>query len=191
MNPALSPFPGPSSHTPTFGRIQNVPFMLNIPPPQTPERPAWIPPAEAHVELELRDVDMAEASPPHVTMRDLDEDGGAEGSSSRVIATGGMKRVFRSRQKMKERRSRLALALVHPRAEREDGEAVSESDEGDDDDDRTGSSAATPITQNMSNHYTLNIPGHAPPRSETPYILLGCALFINLMHCVCSLTCTL
>ena len=34
--------------------------------------------------------------------------------------------------------------------------------------------ALTPITQNTSNHYTLNLPAPAPPKSDTPYVLLGC-----------------
>lgn len=103
---------------------------------------------------------MAEASPPPRTTDEADDDNYVVGKP-RVIATGGLKRVYSARQKLREK-SRFSLVQAKVDSEHSDAES-------DEDDDRV----VTPITQNTSNHYTLNMPGPAVPRSETPYILLG------------------
>ncbi|CAL1697024.1 unnamed protein product [Somion occarium] len=162
-----SPFPGPQ--TPTFGRLQNVPFIFNTPPPQTPQTYPWVPPSnfsptKAFPQPELKDVDMPDASPPRPPSPEKDEEG--ESDSGRAIALGGLKRVFKSRQKARSK-SRLAVVTTH----------LNESDESDDDSERE----VTPVTQNTSNHYTLNLPGPIQPQSETPYVLLGyLQFFFNL-----------
>ena len=145
-----SPFPG-TPHTPTFGRMHNVPFVMNVPAPQTPQVHAWNP-------HEMRDIDMVDASPPQPSTRDQDENDDREGSA-RKIATGGLVRVFKSRQKQ---RAKSRLATTQAQVEDEESEAESEQE-----------GIVTPITQNTSNHYTLNIPGPVAPRSDTPYVLLG------------------
>ncbi|KAI0079088.1 hypothetical protein K474DRAFT_1659577 [Panus rudis PR-1116 ss-1] len=167
LNPPASPFPGPQ--TPTFGRIQNIPFVFNTPPPQTPHSPGWVPPSytsptKAFPQTDLKDVDMSEASPPRPPSPQ--KDGGSDAEPERAIALGGLKRVFKSRQKA---RSKSRLAVVTTR--KEEGDESEEESEGE----------VTPITQNTSNHYTLNLPGPAPQQSETPYILLGyLQFFFNL-----------
>ncbi|KAI0706195.1 Di-sulfide bridge nucleocytoplasmic transport domain-containing protein [Cytidiella melzeri] len=154
-NTPTSPFP---PHTPTFGRIHDVPFMLNIPPPQTPQNPnTWVPPDTT------KDVDMAEASPPQPSSKERDEND---------TAAGGLIRVFKSRQRQRER-SRLAAAAKKVQVE-DDDESGGESDEEED-------GIVTPITQNTSNHYTLNLPSPTAPQSDTPYVLLGyLQFFFNL-----------
>ncbi|KAI0089858.1 Di-sulfide bridge nucleocytoplasmic transport domain-containing protein [Irpex rosettiformis] len=135
--------------------MHNVPFIINVPAPQTPSTPAWNP-------HELKDIDMAEASPPqpHTKEHDENEKEDAE-SGRRKIATGGMVRVFRSRQKQ---RARNCLATTKMQVGGEASEPESEEEE---------EGRVTPITQNTSNHYTLNLPGPAAPQSDTPYVLLG------------------
>lgn len=160
LNPPASPFPGP--HTPTFGRLQNVPFIFNTPPPQPPQDYPWHPPAgfsptKAFPQPDLRDVDMPDASPPRPPSPEK------EGEEDRAIALGGLKRVFKSRQKA---RSKSKLTLVTTRKGQDDQD---DSDESDDESER----GVTPITQNTSNHYTLNLPGPAPAQSDLPYVLLG------------------
>jgi hypothetical protein len=76
-----------------------------------------------------------------------------EGDSGRVVALGGMRRVFKSRE-----RSRLKAN----RKRDEDGNNADAEDEND------GCS-----TRKTSNHYTLNLPSVPAPQSDTPYILLG------------------
>lgn len=144
--------------------MHNVPFMMNMPPPEAPSTPAWDP-------HELKDIDMAEASPPqpHAEQNEND-DTHTESGGGRRIATGGMVRVFRSRQKQKER-ERSRLAITRTRAQVEDEDENEDSGIESDDEDRNG--RVTPITQNTSNHYTLNLPGPIAPQSETPYVLLG------------------
>ncbi len=77
----------------------------------------------------------------------------------RPIATGALRRVFRARQKVNGRQ--LSKTDGH---DEEDGDLDSEEEN-----DR----AVTPINQNTSNHYTLNLPSPPAPQSDTPYILLG------------------
>ena len=121
-------------------------------------------------------MDMAEASPPPkpgsvpLSVPPPPGGGGGAGTESdeedeerngdRVIAVSGMRRVYRSRKNRRERDRLVVLA----RGKREFvGESDEEGEEG----------RVTPVTQNTSNHYTLNLPGPANPRSDTPYVLLG------------------
>ena len=52
-------------------------------------------------------------------------------------------------------------------------EDVVEEEEEDNEDDRGSSRKGRTVTRNTSNHYTLNMPGPAPVKTDTPYILLG------------------
>ncbi|EKM60451.1 uncharacterized protein PHACADRAFT_82283 [Phanerochaete carnosa HHB-10118-sp] len=156
-SPARSFHAGDPS-TPTFGSIPtNIPFMLNVPAPVTPHRDAWVPPNAAYAEI--KDVDMTEASPPQKP----EEGRGGD----RKIALGGLKRVYKSRQKLREQ---SRLGQVKARVEvAEESDAESEDE------------VVSPIAQNTSNHYTLNLPAPAAPRSDTPYVLLGyLQFFFNL-----------
>ena len=79
--------------------------------------------------------------------------------SSRPVAIGGLRRIFKQRNKRQESR------LITRRHREEDGSAS----DGDSEDERT----AAPVTQATSHHYTLNMPGPAPQPSDLPYVLLG------------------
>lgn len=68
--------------------------------------------------------------------------------SYRTISTGGLRRLFRSRQRVREK-SRRALIRV------DDG--ASGSDDGDSEDDELQTSV-----QNTMNHYTVNLSSPAP-----------------------------
>ncbi|EED84750.1 predicted protein [Postia placenta Mad-698-R] len=175
-------FPAPP-HTPTyssFGAHSNVPFLFQQPVPQSPHTPAWVPPphfspAKAFPQPDIKDVDMAELSPPKASqslpVKEVKKEvESGDGDGDRTVALGAMRRVFRSRQKARDR-SRLR------RGRSRSGE-VDDSDEDEDSDDE---GRVTPLTQNTSNHYTLNMPGPAPPQSDLPYVLLGyLQFFFNL-----------
>jgi hypothetical protein len=158
--PALSP------HSPTFGSNQNVPFIFQTPPPQTPYVHPWAPPPgfsptksffQPPSQEEIKDVDMNELSPPKPTEKE------AEGG--RAMALGAMRRVFKSRNKARENK----LSFMR----QDEGDAGQESEDED--------SSIAPLTQNTSNHYTLNIPSPPVPQSDLPYILLGyLQFFFNL-----------
>ena len=157
-----SPFSPPN--TPTFGRVQNVPFMLNIPQPRTEPVHPWIPPTSPLTvklapQQELRDVDMAEPSPPRLRIGEEEKETDKE---QRLISVGGMRRVFRSRQKANKTGKSLAMKME---AE------VDEGDEPENEDDSERS--VSPVAQNTSNHYTLNLPSPIASPSDTPYVLLG------------------
>ncbi|KIJ59817.1 hypothetical protein HYDPIDRAFT_99956 [Hydnomerulius pinastri MD-312] len=162
LNPTSPAFPA-SPLVPMFGENRNVPFIFQSPPPQTNPPHPWVPPPnfsprKAFPQLpaeELRDVDMAELSPPKPEE--------TERESGRSVATGALRRVFKSRQ-----RSRAKTRSRH-----EDPDYSSE--------DSSEDEKAGPLTQNTSNHYTLNMPSAPAPHSDTPYVLLGyLQFFFNL-----------
>ncbi|OCH88338.1 hypothetical protein OBBRIDRAFT_758305 [Obba rivulosa] len=169
-NPPTPAFPA-TPQTPTFGSGARAPFLFHQQPPQTPHPPPWSPPSnfspqKAFPQPEIPEIDMSELSPPKSSHSSPERDA-KEASLGRALALGGLRRVFRSRQKSRVR--------SHARSVR-DGESDS-GEEGDSDDEETH----LPVTQNMSNHYTLNMPSPAPPQSDLPYILLGyLQFFFNL-----------
>jgi hypothetical protein len=82
---------------------------------------------------------------------------------SRKVATGGMRRILKSRMK-----SALSMStLPEARGDEKDPYSDSEEEEGE-------SAGRLTRTTSTSNHYTLNIPSPAAPQSDLPYILLGC-----------------
>ncbi|KAI0005425.1 Di-sulfide bridge nucleocytoplasmic transport domain-containing protein [Russula compacta] len=152
-----SPFT-PSS-VPTFGANPNVPFIFQSPPPKSPHVHAWAPPENfsperAFPQEEIKDVDMAEPSPPKSL------EGGLE--SRRTMALGAVRRVFKSRQKA---RSRTVAHAIE--------ENSGESSAGDDGSDEERFKSHQPHVRKLSHHYTLNMPSPAPLKTDTPYVLLG------------------
>jgi hypothetical protein len=188
-DPPASPF---APLSPTFGRMpNNLPFMLNVPPPATPHRDAWAPPAQAYAEI--RDVDMAEASPPAArsqppapptstatTSNDVhgEQDGEEEieTKGERRVALSGLRRVYRSRQRMRERTRKTVRAA--------DADSGLESEEEDE----------ASVVPSMSNHYTLNVGGAPPSAPDTPYVLLGYVYAayceVPTVHVLCSGICS-
>ncbi|KAJ7480064.1 Di-sulfide bridge nucleocytoplasmic transport domain-containing protein [Mycena galericulata] len=159
-------------HNPTFGQNQNIPFIFQTPARQTPPAPyPWAPPPnfsplkafpQPAPAPELRDIDMREASPPKP------EAAGVSPEGSRKVATGGMRRILKSRMK-----SAMSTSTLPER--RDEGDPFSDSE---DEAEPAGQLARTTST---SNHYTVNMPAPAAPQSDLPYILLGyLQFFFNL-----------
>lgn len=149
--------PPNSSNRPIFGPNQNIPFLFETPRQQSPSPSPWHPPSNFSPSKifagdEIKDVDMADASPPNVERPKTD----------RPIATGGLRRVYNARHKA----GPSGLSVVRTRTSNEDDWDSEESDE-DAPVSRSRKAVAT------SNHYTLNLPGPQSPQSDTPYILLG------------------
>lgn len=97
---------------------------------------------------------MSESSP---VRTDTEVDGKENG---RPMALGALRRVYHQR-----RGSRMSKTSHLRRGpEGEDEGFDSGSDEG---------GEVGPITQNTSNHYTVNMPAPASAPSEAPYVLLG------------------
>ena len=128
---------------------------------------SWVPPPsfspeKAFPQPDVKDIDMADLSPfgngecaLEQSKHDKDADNG------RPVATGGLRRVYNQRRKRQE--NRLVAARNRRAGDEDDLASGSESEEG----------TVTPLTQNTSNHYTLNMPGPGPAQSDLPYILLG------------------
>jgi len=85
-----------------------------------------------------------------------------DADNGRPMATGGLRRIYNQRRKRQENRP---VATKNQRA-RDENEVASDSESEEE-------GTVTPLTQNTSNHYTLNMPAPAPPQSDLPYILLG------------------
>ncbi|KDR84743.1 hypothetical protein GALMADRAFT_217803 [Galerina marginata CBS 339.88] len=154
---------------PSFGSNQNVPFLFHPSPlPQSQQNHPWTPPpqfspSKAFPSSEVKDVDMSEVSP----LKNEEETAANvnETDHTRPVATGGLRRVFKQRTKR-----------LYSRQLRHDDEDHSIS-AGESDEEGT----VTPLTQNTSNHYTLNMPAHPAPQSDMPYVLLGyLQFFFNL-----------
>lgn len=101
-------------------------------------------------------MDMSEISPLKYEERDTDQ--------VRPVATGAMRRVYKQRVKPPS-------SKIYGRRKQED-DLDSDLGSGSENDEDNGS--VVPIgRQNTSNHFTLNMPAHPAPQSDTPYILLG------------------
>lgn len=166
MNPPRPAFPPNTPLTPSFGTNTNVPFIFQSPIPQSQHPPPWVPPPPQPsptksfqpLEPEVQDVDMSEISPAP-KLEPSEED------LSRAVSLGGMRRVFRSRHERAKSKGRARVE-----------EDVSEDGESESDTDRRVTRSKSVGPQTMSNHYTLNMPSPAPPKSELPYVLSGYVL---------------
>ncbi|EGN94099.1 hypothetical protein SERLA73DRAFT_188681 [Serpula lacrymans var. lacrymans S7.3] len=167
LNPSTPSFPAPPN-TPIFGENRNVPFIFQTPAPQPPAAHPWEPPSDFSpqkafpAQEELKDIDMSELSPDKAEEK--------EGEGGRAVATGALRRVFKSRQKARDK-GHLAV-IRHSNNDPRDSEESDSEEHG---------SRAAVSTQSTSNHYTLNMPSVPLPHSDTPYILLGyLQFFFNL-----------
>ncbi|OAX42559.1 hypothetical protein K503DRAFT_733341 [Rhizopogon vinicolor AM-OR11-026] len=167
LQPASPAFPHPPQ-TPIFGENHNVPFIFQTPAPQTVPVHPWAPPPNFSPQKafppfaaqELCDVDMSEPSPPKPEASDKE--------SGRIVATGALRRVFNSRQR--------ARAQNHLQVVSHDDPGYGSEEESDDD-----AGHVRPVTQNTSNHYTLNMPSAPALQSDMPHVLLGyLQFFFNL-----------
>lgn len=164
----------------------------------SPSVSSWLTPAHEAVatpEIDMRDV---EITPPRPIRRDSkgverkvpgksgDRNGVTEGESEdeedgdgdtsferRVISNAAVRRIARRRKQGggagRRTKSRLRELVRSGDAGEATGEYSSEDDDYNGRRDGTGR-AVVPTT---SNHYTLNMPGPAPAKNETPYVLLG------------------
>ena len=159
--PPAPPFPEPSPSFPfpqpqIAQAPQNMPFLFHTPPPSTHPPTYWQPPA------------------PEVAMQDLassserDHSVESSSSSSRPVATGAITRVFKSRQKEKQR---LQTRRRTPHIEEEVEEEPSSEDDHVD----------RPQKLVSNNHYTLHMPSPVLNHSDIPYLLLGFASYIYLL----------
>ncbi|KAI0757578.1 Di-sulfide bridge nucleocytoplasmic transport domain-containing protein [Daedaleopsis nitida] len=162
VNPSTPTLSTPGTPTwPHFGQNNNLPFLFQQPPPQTPHSPAWVPPTNCSPtkptsasEPEIHDVSMSDASPGGPSPEKETEE-----ERERTMAVGALRRVFNKRKG----RGRSRLGQRYARA---DDEESSGEESGEDEIHR-------PLTQKTTNHYTLNVAGPAVPQSDTPYRLLG------------------
>lgn len=145
-----------------------MPFLFRQEPlTQTPQPHPWAPPPQfspTKAFPELKDVDMSEVSPLRAENGKEDPtktDGGKEkeDENTRRMAVGGLRRVYNQRTRRFYRRRR--------EPQEEDDGPASSADESDEE------GTVRPLTRTTSNHYTLNLPAHPTPQSDTPYVLLG------------------
>ena len=163
MNPPPSLLSTPQPFT--FGSNHNVPFLLPPTPVPHTQPPSWVPPPSFSPEKafplqpDVKDIDMADLSP--LRNGECTSEQSKDANNGRRVATGGLRRVYNQRRKRQE--NRLAVASNRRAGDEDDVASGSESE---------GEGTVTPLTQNTSNHYTLNMPAPAP-QSDLPYVLLG------------------
>ena len=171
MNPPPSSLSTPQPFT--FGSNHNVPFLL--PPTSVPQTqpPSWAPPPlfspekAFPLQTDVKDIDMADLSPFRNGESTLEQSKPEkDADNGRPMATGGMRRIYNQRRKRQENRP---VVLRNRRAEGED--YITSDNESEEE------GTVTPLTQNTSNHYTLNMPAPALPQSDLPYILIGYFFF--------------
>ncbi|KAF8577542.1 hypothetical protein K439DRAFT_1639587 [Ramaria rubella] len=182
MTAPAPPFPQPSPSTPTFGANTGWPFLLEqSAPPSTTSNHPWNPKTVPQVAMpEPDDITMRDASPPKL-----------DSPETRALATGAMTRVFRARQKQRDKSRRSRLRRIDPDEDEHDS-----TDDDQTDHDELGDlvsvsrrrrglqkSQSEPVTttSNHNHHYTLHVPTPQLSHSEIPYMLLGyLQFFFNL-----------
>ncbi|KAI5119799.1 hypothetical protein M0805_006596 [Coniferiporia weirii] len=189
-NPPPSPFDPKKSQDsaprPVFG--ENVRYLFR--PPHLAQ-PSWSTPAHETPDIDMKDVEVT-PPPPQPNFgrtrndpgegREAEDDAGnnAEGDEDesaerRLISNAAVRRIARRRvgKPAQSHPSRLRLRTRFD--DSIEGEDESEDEEYDDDGSPKKSRA---VMRKTSNHYTLNMPGPAPVKGDTPYILLGYLQFL-------------
>ena len=175
---------------PVFG--ENLRYLFRPPPLSQQPSNGWAGPSTCPEipEVDMRDAELSPVRPQpgrnfgqtsedtarrRVYEEVVREEWGREEPESpdrRRISNAAVRRLARKRRD----------ARSHTRTKRQrDTSKASYSDEedasGDDDEDSDGGSPVKgrqrAVTRNTSNHYTLNMPGPPPVKTDTPYVLLG------------------
>ena len=173
-NPSPSPFPPRNAvperpFTPT-----NELHLFPIPAPHTPSSSHWQPPLPYAKNPDVVDIDMSEVSPNiPKTQQPQDASPAKQEKESRVIALGGIRRVFRSRYE------KAASKQRDVNADDADEESVNSEDE--ELSAREGR-VMRPARPTTNNHYTLNLVPNAPTtKTDFPYTLSGSVVWANLL----------
>lgn len=158
----------------------NESHLFPAPGPRTPVPPQWQPPPPHVRNPEIVDVDMSEVSPniPKAQQQPQEDSPSKLEKESRVLALGGIRRVFRSRL------GKAASKQYNIDADDADEESVnSEVEEEKNDHEGRVMRLTQPATTN--NHYTLNLASSAPTaKPDLPYTLSGSVLWSNpLAYC--------
>lgn len=105
-----------------------------------------------------------------------DEDGDGGGDTSferRLISNAAVRRIARRRKQGGGAGRRTKSRLGELVRSGDAGEVVGEYSSDDDDYNGRRDGKGRAVVPTTSNHYTLNMPGPAPAKNETPYVLLG------------------
>ncbi|EJD04486.1 uncharacterized protein FOMMEDRAFT_19705 [Fomitiporia mediterranea MF3/22] len=175
---------------PVFG--ENLRYLFRPPHLTQPSNP-WAGPSSMEIpEVDMKDVELSPPRPPphssfgqagessRVRMEEMNEGAenaearqGNESPERRLISNAAVRRIARKRKdgRARSRSNRIRKGSRATDADEED-DSVDEEDE--DGSPRKGRA----LTRNTSNHYTLNLPGPPPVKTDTPYILLGYLQFM-------------
>jgi hypothetical protein len=177
-NPPQSPFP-PQNTAPERPFIHtNEPYLFPTPGPHTLFPSHWQPPPPHVKNPDVFDVDMSEVSPntPRTEQQPQDDSPSKLETESRVVALGGIRRVFKSRY------GKAASKQRDLDADDADEESTNSGDEEQSDREGRLIKPAKPATTN--NHYTLNLAPSTPmARPDLPYTLSGSVHWLILLVC--------
>jgi len=177
-NPPPSPFP-PQNATPEHPFIPtSEPYLFPTPGPHTVFPPRWQPPPPHVKNREIVDVDMNEISPniPKTQQHTQEDTPSKPESESRVVALGGIRRVFRSRYG--------AATSKQYNLDAEDADEESVNSEDEEQSDREGQMVKPTKSTTTNNHYTLNLASNTPTAEPNiPYTLSGSVHWPPLFVC--------
>ena len=111
-----------------------------------------------------------------VTHGESEEEEDGDGDTSferRVISNAAVRRIARRRKQDRGAGHRTKSLLRELIRSGDAGEVVGEYSSDDDDYNGRHDGKGRAVVPTTSNHYTLNMPGPAPAKNETPYVLLG------------------
>lgn len=179
-NPPPSPLPPQNTVLERPFTPMNESHLFPAPGPHTHVPSRWHPPPSPHIRNpEIVDVDMSEVSPniPKTQQQPQEDSPSKPEKESRVVALGGIRKVFRSRN------GKAASKQYNVDASDADEESLNSEVEGERSDHEGRVIQSTqPTTTN--NHYTLNLASSAPTtKPDFPYTLSGSVLRSNLLAC--------
>jgi len=120
---------------------------------------------------------MNEVSPniPKVQQQTQEDSPSKPEKESRVVALGGIRRVFRSR---------YGKAPSKHNIDADDADEESLNSEDEEQSDREGRAIIPTKPATTNNHYTLNLASNVPPtKPDLTYTLSGSVLWLNLLVC--------
>ncbi|OCB89243.1 hypothetical protein A7U60_g3610 [Sanghuangporus baumii] len=185
---------------PVFG--ENLHYLFRPPPLSQQPSNGWAGPSTcAEIpEVDMKDAELSPARPPpgrsfgqsrtEQTKKRGDEEDDmldenrerrddVENPERRRISNAAVRRIAR-RRKDARTHGRLNRLRDKSKATYSDDDDMSGDEEEDSDGEspRKGRQVQRAVTRNTSNHYTLNMPGPPPVKTDTPYVLLGYLQFM-------------
>ncbi|KAL5534708.1 hypothetical protein ACEPAG_1172 [Sanghuangporus baumii] len=184
---------------PVFG--ENLRYLFRPPPLSQQPSNGWAGPSTYTEipEVDMKDAELSPARPPPGRIfgqsrteqakqrgdaegEPLDEERGrrddVESPERRRISNAAVRRIARRRRDVRTHGRTNRLRDKSKASYSDDEDASGDEEDSDGESPRKGRQVQRAVTRNTSNHYTLNMPGPPPVKTDTPYVLLGYLQFM-------------